>query len=136
MGVMQTITGEIEAGEARQASSAIASRQRGSILIYYLLQLAILISGGISGYALGWVVNTFLTQSQTLDPVLLAFAGVGIGGIVYMIWCRGFVVRNFKKRMADRGMDTRFQQTLFLNEDTIEMESGSVRAIAPWASRY
>jgi hypothetical protein len=71
---------------------------------------------------------------QTVDPILLAFAGIVIGGIIFRIWCREFVVRRFRERMADRGMDTRFQQTLTLNEDTIEMKSGLVRAIAPWAS--
>ena len=92
------------------------------------------VGGGISGYALGWAVNIFLTHNQILDPILLSLVGLVIGVVVYRASCRGFVVRRFKKRMADRGMDTRFQQTLTLNDDTIEMESGSVRAIAPWAS--
>ena len=36
--------------------------------------------------------------------------------------------------MAGRGLDTRFNQTLTLNADTIEMQSGAVHAIAPWAA--
>jgi hypothetical protein len=132
--VVQSITGELEAGEARGTLSAIAARQRGSILIFYVVQFAIIGGGALGGYALGWAVDTLLTHNQAFDPFLMMFAGIVVGALVYQFYCRRLVVQRFRKRMSDRSLATRFRQTLTLNEDTVEMVSGSVHAVAPWSS--
>jgi len=36
--------------------------------------------------------------------------------------------------MSDRAMELRFRQTLTLNQDTIELTSGAVHAVAPWVA--
>jgi len=124
----------MEAGEARGALSAVGARQRGSVLIFYVLQFAIISFGGLAGYALGWSVDTFVAHNQILDPLIMMFAGIALGALVYCMYCHRLVVQRFRKQMSDRSLNTRFNHTITLNDDTIEMASGSVRAVAPWSS--
>jgi hypothetical protein len=122
------VTGEIEAGEAQGAASSIVARLRGSNQSYYAVLLGLMGAGGVVGYAIGCA----LTASY--QPNYMLVIGLGAGWVLYRSYCRPLLVRRFRKNMADRGLDTRFYQTITMNHDAIELSSGPVRSTAQWSA--
>ena len=129
---MQSVTGEIEAGEAQGARGAVGARKRGSIAIFYVVQLAISAGFGAVGLGLGWAINHLVTHEQTVDPVLTMLVGLWLGILGYLLLARRLVIRWFHQRMAARGLDVRYVQTLTVQDEGLLLNSGMVRALAPW----
>ena len=129
---MQTVSGEIEAGEANKLTSAIGARQRGSLTYFYLLQIVLVVSAMAAGYGLFKALDLFIIHGDDLDPIIGMFLGMAAGGFAYMVLGRKLLVRRLRKQIADRGQPTRFSQAITLGEDSIEMQSGRIHAVAPW----
>lgn len=129
---MKTINGELEAGEAQKAVAAIGKRQRGSAVGYQIVLFGLIFAGMAAGYGLGTIANRRF--DLTLDPIFPGLIGIWAGAIVYLFICRPLLVRRFRSRMADRGLDLRFSQALTISDDGLKMESGPVCRIAQWSA--
>jgi len=80
---MTSIKGELEAGEASGTATAIATHQRGSALVYWLIMLSMMTAGAVSGFAVGWLLNT-LTKQNFVQPVLVGIVGLYFGWFSYI----------------------------------------------------
>ena len=129
---MQFIMGEIEAGEAQAAMPTIAARQRGSRLTYYAALLLLMGAGALFGYLLGSALMRD-GRKTIFDPSLTSLVGLWVGYLVYLRFCRPLLVRQFRKRMQDRDLSVRFEQTLEVDDEGLILESGGVRRIASWS---
>jgi hypothetical protein len=129
---METVKGELEAGEAQSAVATIGKRQRGSMLQFYLVLYGLIISGAVLGYGVGLAAQPHL--GYAFDPVFPALFGIWIGAGAYRFLCRPLLVRRFRSRMAARGLDIRFHQALTIADGELTMESGPVRRVAQWSA--
>lgn len=130
---MKSITGELEAGEAQAAISAVAARQRGSVFGFYVAMFALMSAGAALGYAIGRMLQT-LTTSPLVDPWLTGCVGLWGGWLAYVRLCRPLIVRRFRNNMSARGLETRFRQTVTLTDEALVLESGGVRSVADWSA--
>jgi hypothetical protein len=128
---MLAVSGELQAGEARRASAAIAARQRGSVLSYYLILAASVTAGGVVGYALGWAIKAGWPELGVRAGIA-ASIGAWVGLIAYSLLGRVVLVRRFRKRMASRGFSVQFPYTLTLTDEALTLVSGPVRGVAEW----
>ncbi len=128
---MERVTGEMEAGEAAPTLAAIGARQRGSRLTYIAAVFLLMGAGWAVGYGLGWAIKGAWSQAP-LDPILTALAGMYVGYIAYLRLCRPWIIRRFRKRMEDRGLDRRFRMTLELTADALILNVGPIQKTAPW----
>jgi hypothetical protein len=129
---MQSVTGELEAGEAQGALAKIGARQRGSVAIFYALQLGLLAGFAALGWLLGWGFNALVAHRHAVEPVLTVLVGLWVGVFAYRFYARRFLIERFRKRMSDRGLGVRFSQTLTIRDDALERTSGLLRTSAPW----
>lgn len=132
--MIRSISGEIDAGEARGTATAIGRPQRGSLPYYYFVQLVVVGGGVLVGLGFGWVIDTFVSHDRHPDPIFTMAVGFVLGCITYMLLARRLVVGRFRRRMSDRAMSLRFRQTMTLEDETIELTSGAVHAVAPWSA--
>lgn len=130
---MLSISGDLEAGEAAGAARAIALRQRGAIWIYYVLLFALM--GGSYLAALGVdVAFEMLAGRRVIEPTLAGLGGLLIGWIVYVRFSRPWSIRQFRRRMDERGLSPRFPYSVTIGDQGLAIQSGGIHKTAKWAS--
>ena len=128
---MQSIEGDLTAGEAQAVSGKIASRQRGSTLSYYALMIGIIAGGVLITIVVGMAIPGSKSYLKSGD---LSWIGLAIGWLVYFIIARPILIHRFRRRMRDRGLELQFHYSLEITEDGLKCDSTAVRRIADWSA--
>jgi hypothetical protein len=131
---MVSISGEMEAAEANGTLWAVRKRQQGSRIHFYLLMFGLIIGGALIGLLVCIVLSaTGVMPNINFDP-LIVIAGMWIGLIVYAHLATPWAIRRVRRRMADRGLKTRFPYSLEISDQEFAMQSGAMRAVTPWSA--
>jgi hypothetical protein len=60
--------------------------------------------------------------------------GAVAGSTAYILFCRPYVTKRFRRNMADRGLAVRFRQAMRLSDEKISVETGAITRSAEWAA--
>jgi hypothetical protein len=119
------ISGRLRLGEAQATMRKIGARQRGSLVYYYGVMIAL----GLTFAALGIYV---LPRFADVEPAVGGGFGWAIGVVIYIILAPRTIRLFFRRRLGARGIASELPFTVTLTPVTLECESGDVRQIAKW----
>ena len=130
---MAAISGEMEAGEANRTLGAVRARQRGSIISYYALMVAICLASGLIGWAVGMILRTTGVWPGFKSDWAIVI-GIWGGLIIYLLVGRPWAVKRFRSKMKLRGFKTRFSYSVEISDEGLSTQAGQVRKTAPWSA--
>lgn len=129
---MQSVSGEIIAGEANRTLQVIGQRQRGSAVPFYLVLFALILGGAAVGLGAVFALERIIGQRAAYME-FLPIVGILVGAIAYRRISQPWTTRRFRKHMMDRGLAYQFSYTFEANENGLTLASRKLRKVADWS---
>jgi hypothetical protein len=127
---LQSVAGRLRAGEAAKTARAVGARQRGSVILFYLAIVTLIVGGAVLGYWAG--VGVMALTHWYADVWLFEFGGMVLGWLAYVKGCRPLLIHRFKRKMDQRGLPTEMDMSFDVGPVGFKSTVGAVSKTADW----